>query len=145
MVEDKMERTSSAFARIVQDNETATRQALDSSDFVQAYLLLHALLESLLRQFLNKTRSNLTFEDLIKKYEALLRQNDYPTPSFVKELRAFNQRRNRIIHNLWKNGFTHTNKQAESAATGAYILYGLFIDWLETFDSKITEYGFTND
>lgn len=133
------------FKSIVVDNEQAARQALDRSDYVQTFLLIHALVESLLRHFLHETGEKPSFAGLVKKYEEYLQSEDYPIPTFVKELTEFNRRRNRIVHNLWQRGYTFTNKHTEPAATGAIIMYGLLIEWLEIFDPEITKHGFENN
>ena len=130
------------FKAIVADNERAARDALDRGDFVQAFLLVHTLVESLLRQFLGQTGHKHSFDALINKYEEFLQSVSYPIPTFVNELTQFNRRRNRIVHNLWRSGYTVTNKSAKQAAAGATIIYGLLIEWLETFDPDITERGF---
>jgi hypothetical protein len=134
-----------SFSLIVQDNEEAVRDALDQKNYVQAFVLTHALVESLLRHFLDRQDDRLGFHDLVGLYEKYLRQQSYPFPTFIKELKAFNQRRNRVIHQLWKHGYTHTNCRLKDAASAAVIMYGLFIEWLETFDSDITKIGYHYD
>ena len=133
------------FAAIVTDNERAARQALDHGDFVQAFLLIHALVESLLRQFLHETGVKSSFAELIEKYKEFLLAEGQSTRTFVDELTLFNRRRNRLVHNLWHKGYTLTNKWAEQAAGTAIVTYGLLIEWLETFDPDITEHGFQNN
>ena len=133
------------FKSIVANNEQAAHQALGRGDYLQTVLLMHALVESLLRQFLHETGDKPSFAGLIKKYEDYLQSEGYPIPTFVKELTEFNKRRNRIVHNLWQRGYTFTNTQAELAAEGAVIMYGLLIEWLETFTPDIAEHGFHND
>ena len=133
------------FSFIVRDNEAAVARALQEGNFVQAYLLVHAVLESLLRVFLQDHREKMTFEGLIETYRRFLSEHDYPQPTFVKELTEFNRRRNRIVHELWRRGFSFTNSQAEPAAKAAVKMYGLFIEWIETFDSEITDLGFEYD
>jgi hypothetical protein len=104
-----MSQKDSEFKVIIEDNEHAVHQALDRGYFVQAFLPVHALVESLLRQFLKQTGRKPSFDGLIKKYQKYLQSENYPFPTFEKELTAFNQRRNRIIHNLWQRGYTSTN------------------------------------
>ena len=135
---------SSDFKKTVADYEQAARQALERGDYVQSFLLFHALVESVLRQFLHETEDKLSFAGLIKKYDEFLQSEEYPIPTFVKELTEFNRRRNRIVHNLWQRGYSITNKLTEPAASGAIILYGLLIEWLDTFNPDIAEYGFQN-
>jgi hypothetical protein len=130
------------FSIIIQDNEKASRDALDRGDYLQAFLLIHTLIESLLRLFLDETDEDIKFSGLIKKYEKFFKEQDYQFPTLVKELTKFNKRRNRITHQLWKKGYSFTNEQANSAADGALILYGLTIEFLETWDSNITKKGF---
>ena len=134
------------FSLIVSDNETATAEALARGDFVQAYLLVHALLEALLRLFLRiPADEDINFNGLIYKYRQHLEMADYPIPTFIDELVQFNRRRNRIVHQLWRKGSSFTNRETESAARAAVVMYGLFIEWLETFDSEITRIGFQYD
>ncbi len=127
---------------IVEDNEAAVAQAISEGDYVQAFLLTHALVESLLRAFLNREDGEVQFYNLIKTYEAYLAKIDYPGGDFIDELTKFNQRRNRIVHQLWAKGYTATNEQTKDAATAAVLMYGLLIEWFGTFDEEIGERGF---
>jgi len=130
------------FSLILRDNESAVVAALEGADYVQAFLLLHTLVEALLRIFLRKEGDRLSFDDLIQDYRQFLEEEKYPYPEFIKELTEFNRRRNRIIHELWRKDYTFTNVMAEPAARGAQFMYRLFIEWLETFDPEITKIGF---
>ncbi|MCJ7484690.1 MAG: hypothetical protein MUQ25_00790 [Candidatus Aminicenantes bacterium] len=127
---------------ILKDNEIAAAQMLDKGNYVSAYLLIHALVESLLRLLLREYASKKNFTHLIDLYKLYLKKENYSRPTFVKELVEFHKRRNRIVHELWQKGFSLTNKQAETAARGAFIMFGLFIEWLETFEPEITTIGF---
>lgn len=141
-----MEKARPDFSLIVRDNEQAAAQALARGDFVQVYLLVHALIEALLRLFLSiPDGKDISFNDLIHKYRAYLEEEHYPIPTFIDELTQFNRRRNRLVHQLWRKGFSFTNRQTEDAARMAVMMYGLFIEWLETFDPEITRMGFRYD
>jgi hypothetical protein len=140
-----METEKSYTSQIVKDNEQAIAQALNDGNYVQAFLLVHALVESLLRIFLKETNDRATFSNLIGSYKKFLKREHYSLPIFIDELTKFNQRRNRIVHALWRKGFSLTNRQAEGAAHTAVIMYGLFIEWLETFDPEIMKAGFEYD
>jgi len=134
------------FSIIIKDNEQAVAQALADGRFVQAYLLVHALVETLLRLFLRiPEQEDVRFHDLIQKYRSRLDEEGYPFPTFIDELTQFNRRRNRIVHRLWRKGYSFTNRQAEPAARAAVMMYGLLIEWLETFDPEITRIGFRHD
>lgn len=126
---------------IVKENESVARKAYERGDFVLCFLLSHALIESLLRAFLGQTGKE-GFNDLIIAYEKFLKLNDQTGSVFVKELTEFNKRRNRVVHELWQKGYSATNDKLEPACQGAFIVFGLFIEWLETFDPEITESGF---
>ena len=131
------------FSTTIKDNEAAAAQAFEDGNFLQAYLLVHALIESLLRLFLRIPEGQtVSFDGLVKKYEAYLKRQEYPTPEFVDDLTKFNRRRNRVVHHLWHKGYSSVNRQSEAAAHASVILYGLFIEWLETFDPEITRIGF---
>ncbi len=130
------------FSAIVRDNEQATANAIAAGDFVKAFLLVHALVESLLRLFLGEADKRQTFNDLIAGYRSYLEREGYPFPTFIEQLTLLNRRRNVIVHSLWRVGYSRTNKAAEPAAQGAVLVYGLLIEWLETFDPEITEVGF---
>lgn len=129
---------------IVKDNEMAARSAYQRGDYVSCFLLIHSLIEALLRAFLTKTKRE-RFSDLIAAYEEYLQQEKQPRSTFVDELTGFNRRRNRIVHELWRNGYTATNKTLEPVCGAAFIIYGLFIEWLETFQPEITDFGFEYD
>jgi hypothetical protein len=134
------------FSIISKDNEQAAAHALDDGHFVQAYLLIHALVEALLRLFLRiPEEKDVSFDNLIQKYRSYLDQKHYPFPTFMDELTQFNRRRNRVVHQLWRKGHSSTNGQTESAARGAVMMYGLLIEWLKTFDPEITQIGFWYD
>ena len=134
------------FSIIARDNEHAAAEALAGGDFVKAFITVHALIEALLRLFLRVPEGReVTFTSLIKEYRDYLAAEQYPYWTFVEELTQFNRRRNRIVHELWRDGYTHTNHQAEPAARGAVALYSLFIEWIQTFDDEIAQLGFTID
>jgi hypothetical protein len=130
------------FKRIVSDSESAAAAAFEREDYVQSFILVHVLIESLLRAFLEIHDDHRSFSSLIDKYESFLRENYAGPPTFVNDLRRMNQRRNRIVHELWQKGFTGTNKQAGSAAHSALGAYGLLIEWLGTLDRGIGARGF---
>lgn len=134
------------FSIIIKDNEQAAAQALADGHFAQAYLLVHALVEALLRLFLRMPEEeDVSFDKLIQKYRSYLDEEGYPLPTFIGEMTQFNRQRNRVVHQLWRKGYSFTNCQAEPAARGAVMMYGLLIEWLETFDQEITQIGFRYD
>jgi hypothetical protein len=133
------------FTLMVRDNETAAAAALQRGDYMQAFLFVHVAVESLLRIFLRVTEEEVTFHSLVARYENFLRDQRAGAPTFVNELTQFNRRRNRMLHQLWRKGYTYTNSQAEGAARGAVMMYGLLIEWLETYDPEITKLGFEYD
>ena len=126
---------------IILDNEAAAQAAYQRGDYVSCFLLIHALIEALLRIFLSKSDKE-NFTDLIKAYKKYLLQEGQTGQTFIKELTEFNKRRNRIVHQLWEKGYTATNTKLAPACQAYFQLYGLFIEWLETFDPEITDYGF---
>jgi hypothetical protein len=97
---------------------------------------------ALLRASLEVHDEHKTFSSLVDKYESFLLENYAGPLTFVDDLRKMNQRRNRIVHELWQKGFTETNKRASSAAQAAIWTCGLLIEWLETFDPEIADHGF---
>ena len=128
-------------ATIVKENENAARRAYERSDFVLCFLLSHALIESLLRAFLGQTGRE-SFNELIAAYKNYMKTEGQISATFIKELTTFNWRRNKVVHQLWKNGYSVTNEKLEPACRSAFMMFGLFIEWLETFDPEITESGF---
>lgn len=132
----------SDFSLIINDNEKAARDAFERGGYLQAFILIHSLMESLLLLFLNEADQEVKFSVLIKKYDQFLDEQNYTVKTLVKELTEFNKRRNRIVHQLWQKGFSYTNRQAETAANTALILYGLAIEFLEIWDPKISRLGF---
>ena len=128
--------------KIVADNEAATLAAYQRDDYISCYLLIHSLIESLLRAFLSKTGRE-RFNDLvIIAYKKYLEDQGQQNLTFIDELLEFNRRRNRVVHELWKEGYTTTNIKLEPACKSAFLMYGLFIEWLETFEPEITDFGF---
>jgi hypothetical protein len=126
---------------IVIDNEKAAKLAYQRGDYVLCFLLEHSLIEALLRAFLSKNK-NENFDNLIQAYNEFLIQEKQTSSTFVKELTLFNRRRNKIIHQLWEKGYTVTNKKLDTTCRAGFQLYGQFIEWLETFDPEITNFGF---
>jgi hypothetical protein len=133
-----------SFPDIVRDNEDAIAQAIADGRNIEAFLLFHGLLESLLRRFL-KIDGDVRFIDLIRRYSDFLKSEGQTNSGFVDELIKFNQRRNRIIHQLWWRGYSETNTRTRQAVNAAHLMYGLFIEWLETFDPNIVEAGLERD
>lgn len=130
------------FSLIIKDNEATARAAFDRGDYLQAFLLIHTLLEALLRLFLKETDEEIKFGLLIRKYEGFLVDQNYPVKTLVDELTQLNRRRNRIIHQLWQKGYSYTNRKSKGIAAAALTLYGLSIEFLETWDPEITQIGF---
>jgi hypothetical protein len=140
------DRTRPNYSIIIEDNEQAAAEALAAGNFVQTYLLVHALIEALLRLFLRIPEDkDVRFANLVQEYRSYLEQKHYPFPTFIDELTQINRRRNRIVHQLWRKGHSFTNRQTEPVARAAVMMYGLLIEWLETFDSEITQIGFRYD
>jgi hypothetical protein len=129
---------------IIKENENVARRAYDQGDFVLCFLLSHSLIESILRAFL-KNFGDGSFNDLIIDFENFMESEGQMDSAFIKELIKFNRQRNKVIHQLWKNGYSATNQKLEPACRGAFIVYGLLIEWLETFDPTITKSGFEYD
>jgi len=127
-------------ANIIAENEAVARAAYNRSDYVLCLLLIHSLVEALLRAFLSQTGRE-SFNDLITIYEQYLKDQGQIRTTFVDELAQFNRRRNRIVHNLWKHGYGATNKKLEPACRAAFTMFGLFIEWLETF-APVIDLGF---
>ena len=130
------------FSLIVRDNEGAVQDAVRRGDNVQAFLLVHALVESLLREFLKVPEDEAKFHDVIGRYKAYLQECSPGVSTFVDELTQFNRRRNRIIHELWRKGYTFTNNHAKDAAIAAVLMYGLLIEFLQTFEQELADKGF---
>ncbi|MCL5421042.1 MAG: hypothetical protein M1461_01025 [Nitrospirae bacterium] len=133
------------FSFIIGDNESTVRNAMNRGDYVQAILLVHCLVESLLRTFLGEMGEEIKFSALVKRYENFLQAQSYSIPTFTQDLLQFNKRRNRIVHQLWRKGYTFTNRQAEDAARVSVFIYGLLIEFLETFDGGVVHKGFKYD
>ncbi|GEM_PF-1301847 len=130
---------------VIADNERAARQAFELGDNVSCFLLIHALVEGLLKDFLQR-HGKCRFKDLIDDYRSYVKSM-CQGPEFVAELTAFNKRRNRVVHDLWAHGYTWTNSRQKLvlACQAGMIMYGLFVEWLETFDPSITEVGYHYD
>jgi len=126
------------FSRIASENEQAAEQALARGDFVEAYLRVHALMEGLLRLFLRiPDGDEVSFNQLIQRYQAHLEEVRYTVPSFMHELMQLHRRRDQIVRHLWQEGLSSTNSATEAAARAAVAMCGLFIDWLVSFDPEI--------
>lgn len=129
---------------IIAENEAVAREAYERGDYIFCFLLIHTLIEALLHAFLGRTGKE-RFADLINAYKNYLKEEKQPEPVFVDELIQFNRRRNTVVHGLWKNGYAKINKRLEPSCRAAFIMFGLLIEWFETFDPKITERSFSYD
>lgn len=137
-----MAQQTPSFSVIATENEEAAEQALARGDFAEALLRVHSLMEGLLRLFLRVPEAEeVSFNDLIQRYQAHLEDVRYTVPSFMHELAHLNRRRSEILHRLWRRGLSFTNEQAEPAARAAVAMCGMFIDWLESFDADVTGVG----
>lgn len=119
-------------SNIVADNEGAAQSAFQRKEYIICFLLLHSLIEGLLRTFLKKSVND-TFNELVKSYITHLKSEGQGKITFEKELTEFNKRRNRVVHQLWEKGYTRTNKGLKPACLAAFQMYVLFIEWLDTF------------
>lgn len=126
---------------IIRENENAARDAFDKGDYVICFLLIHSLIESLLRTFLGITR-DITFNNLIKSFDKLMKNESQTESTFINELTELNRRRNRVIHQLWKKGYSLTNVKLKETCQISIIVFGLLIEWISTFNSEIDESGF---
>ena len=99
---------------------------------MDAFLLVHTLVEALLRAFLGVDKPCRSFNQLVAAYGTYLTDQGYPKAVFVGELQQLNQRRNRIVHQLWQHGYTYTNNQSKEVAEAPVDVYSLLIEWLET-------------
>ena len=131
------------YSFVVRDNEQAAANALSEGRYMDAFLLVHTLVEALLRAFLRVDKPRRSFNQLVAAYGTYLTDQGYPKAVFVGKLQQLNRRRNRIVHQLWQHGYTYTNNQSKEVAEAAVNVYGLLIEWLETFDEGITKAGFT--
>jgi len=126
---------------IIAENKTIARAAYERGDYVLCFLLIHSLIEVLSRAFLSQTGKE-SFNELIDLYKQYIKEQGQVRLTFVDELTQFNRRRNRVVHNLWKHGYRVTNEKLKPACRAAFIMFGLFIEWLETFDPAIIDLGF---
>ena len=92
------------YSFVVRDNEQAAANALSEGRYMDAFLLVHILVEALLRAFLRVDKPRRSFNQLVAAYGTYLTDQDYPKAVFVGELQQLNQRRNRIVHQLWQRG-----------------------------------------
>jgi hypothetical protein len=134
-------------ADVIHDNEAAARAAFDRGDYVLCFLLEHARVESLLRTHLNNWRPRVRFEELVAAYIALQKSEGQPGDDFVEDLIGFNRRRNSVVHRLSSVGYSKTNRgqNLRAVCQAAMMMYGLFIEWLETFDPDVCCAGFHYD
>ena len=126
---------------IISENENAARDAFNRGDYVICFLLIHSLIESLLRAFLGKTGEE-TFNNLIKSFNKLMKSEGQNQSTFINELSELNRRRNRVIHELWAKGYSVTNENLKNVCQVSFMVFGLLIDWISTFNPEIIESGF---
>ncbi|MBZ0258520.1 hypothetical protein K8I31_20805, partial [bacterium] len=73
------------------------------------------------------------------------RQPEKLITSMIDDLENLNKLRNKIVHQLWKIGYSGINKLLEEPSCKLVVLYSLHIEFLETFDDEISESGFKVD
>ena len=81
-----MESPRPDFSTIVWDNERAVAGALDQGNFVQAFLLTHALGEALLCLFLRDLGDRLSSHGLVWSYSEFLGSEGCASSTFMIEL-----------------------------------------------------------
>ena len=70
---------------IIAENKTITRAAYERGDYVLCFLLIHSLIEALLRAFLSQTGKE-SFNELIGLYKQYIKEQGQVRPTFVDEL-----------------------------------------------------------
>ena len=131
----------------IEDLENKAVEFFEQREFLVSFLLFHTLTEALLRAFLRKGDKETRFSNLVKDLESFLCTPPYAQPRgsvqrTIKQLTEYNQFRNRIIHNLWKHGYSRWNILCKEAARQAYIIYLLTAEYLETFSDELNKYHF---
>jgi hypothetical protein len=136
-----------ASPKVIADNEAAAKAAFRNGDYVLCFLLEHALVEALLRTYLDDWRDERRFADLVAEYCRMEIAEGQARAEFREDLEGFNRRRNRVVHRLSRVGYGRTNQSQnlKDACVAGMLLYTLFIEWLETFDPDIVSAGFKYD
>jgi len=117
----------------IKDNIQAADNSFNERNYLFTFLLNYSLCESVLRIALNCHKKSASFKELIELYEKYLKDRNYPYNTFNRELRAMNSRRNRIVHDLWKYGYSKINKNSKGSAQMSSIVFSLLLEWFETF------------
>ena len=127
----------------IKDNEGAVARALQQGNYVLSYLIVHSLIELLLRKFLCVPQEEeYDFADLVKSYKEHMLSRHHANALFENELTHFNLRKHRFSAQIRERGFSAVNEQTRDQAATAVKVYGLLIEYLETFDANIREMGF---
>ncbi len=127
----------------IKDNEGAVARALQQGNYILSYLIVHSLIELLLRTFLCVPQEEESdFADLVKSYKEHMLSQHHADALFENELTQFNLRRDRFFAQIRERGFSTVNEQTRAQAAMAVNVYGLLIEYLETFDANIGEMGF---
>ena len=87
---------------------------------------------------------DLKFSELIDKLQVFLTTESYEQPEeypgeLTENLKIFNKMRNKLIHNLWKYGYSELNKKSKRAAQQAFLKYNLEVEYLATFDEEFQQ------
>jgi len=139
-------------SKIIQDLEKQAYKYWKNGDYYISFLLFHSLLEGALRDFLKiPFDKDLKFSELIDKLQIFLTTEPYKQPEeqpgeLTENLKKFNKARNKLIHNLWKYGYSDLNKKSKRLAQKAFITYNLELEYLATFDEEFQQkWGISED
>ena len=121
-------------AEVAAENELVARLMFESGDYVGCLLLIHALVEGALRNFLRCGESG-TFNAIVGQYRDYLISEGQKDPLLVEELTQFNRRRNRVVHGLWLRGYHDTNEghRLDDACKAGMVMLELLSDYVSTF------------
>ncbi len=97
---------------VLQENLKALDDARAKGFHLQAYLLAHSTIESNLRGSVGKPESEVKFSALIETLRNSPKRFKGKT-ALVRDLCNLNTFRNKLIHELWTDGFRHTNGEAK--------------------------------
>lgn len=139
-------------SQIVKDLEIQAYRFWKKGDCYVAYLIFHSLIEGALRDFLNICPdTELRFCDLIDRLAKFLETPPYTQPKdpvhrTIDRLTKFNRARNKLVHNLWRYGYSQLNQKSKRLSQQAFVTYVLEVEYLGTFNEDFeqkwcVEYG----
>jgi len=131
--------------RIVKDLESQAYKFWIRGDYYISYLIFYSLIEGALRDFLEvSSDADVRLCDLISRLEEFLETPPYTQlkssiKNTIENLTRFRKHRNKLVHDLWRYGYSELNQKSKQLAQKAFMTYLLDTEYLGTFNEEFKQ------